>query len=754
VKIVAGLACLVGLAVAGAALVGSGVGGRLHDAGQVTPAPRPDPLQTQAASRQRDAAAAHGVSNVKPVLFGDLHVHTTFSSDAFLFSLPIIQGEGVHPPADACDFARFCSQLDFFALTDHAELLSPRQWRESRESVRACNAAAGDPDSPDLNAYLGFEWTDMAVDGSRTHYGHKNVIFRETADDAVPARPISAASNMMDGALRSMGVVGGVVLTALDWPRLRPSLDFNRYRREVAALPFCPAGVPSRELGLDCVEVAPTPRDLFSKLDEWDTDSLVIPHGTSWGIHAPPGASLAAQLDQHDPARERLFEVYSGHGSSEVFRPWRHVETGPGGERVCPAPSPGFEPCCHRAGELMRRACDDPASVACEQQVAQARSLFLEAGSDPRRFHIVPGVADADWLTCGTLTDGFLGAYLYRPRMSAQYGLALTRATRDGEARRFRFGLIASSDNHKARAGAGYKEFARKAMGDAWGPRLDLIEAVTPSEPRTAEGPIPFEEVAPGALVAPERGASFYSTGGLVAVHAESRERDDLFAALRRREVYGTSGDRILLWFDLLTEQGERLPMGSEVPFSDTPRFEVRAVGAWEQRPGCDPGVVERLGVERLEQLCLGECYRPASRRRLIERIEVVRILAQTRPDEPVVSLVADPWRSFSCPPDPEGCRVSFEDPDYASAGREVVYYVRALQAPSLAVGGDPLRCERDELGDCVAARPCYASGPDFDPQDDCLAPVQERAWSSPIFLKPERAGETVGIGGRSTPRS
>jgi len=31
----------------------------------------------------------------------------------------------VHPPADACDFARFCSQLDFYALTDHAEALNP-----------------------------------------------------------------------------------------------------------------------------------------------------------------------------------------------------------------------------------------------------------------------------------------------------------------------------------------------------------------------------------------------------------------------------------------------------------------------------------------------------------------------------------------------------------------------------------------------------------------------------------------------------
>ncbi len=81
------------------------------------------------------------------ILFGDLHVHTTYSIDAFLYGLPLFGGEGVHPPADACDFARYCSQLDFFSLTDHAEALR-RSAGESIESVRACNARAGDPPIP------------------------------------------------------------------------------------------------------------------------------------------------------------------------------------------------------------------------------------------------------------------------------------------------------------------------------------------------------------------------------------------------------------------------------------------------------------------------------------------------------------------------------------------------------------------------------------------------------------------------------
>ena len=37
-------------------------------------------------------------SNQTGIYFGDLHVHTTFSQDAFMFSLPMLQGEGAHPP--------------------------------------------------------------------------------------------------------------------------------------------------------------------------------------------------------------------------------------------------------------------------------------------------------------------------------------------------------------------------------------------------------------------------------------------------------------------------------------------------------------------------------------------------------------------------------------------------------------------------------------------------------------------------------
>jgi hypothetical protein len=53
-----------------------------------------------------------------------------------------------------------------------------------------------------------------------------------------------------------------------------------------------------------------------------------------------------------------------------------------------------------------------------------------------------------------------------------------------------------------------------------------------------------------------ERQETFFTTGGLAAVHVDSRSREGVWEAFKERETYGTSGPRILLWFDLITENG------------------------------------------------------------------------------------------------------------------------------------------------------------------------------------------------------
>ena len=97
--------------------------------------------------------------------------------------------------------------------------------------------------------------------------------------------------------------------------------------------------------------------------------------------------------------------------------------------------------------------------------------------------------------------------------------------------RRFRFGFIASSDNHSARPGTGYKEYARtrhdRAARRRRAPTRRACVAGEPEaptlEPRRFD-PSTMRGMGAFRIAETERQASFFLTGGLVAVHAEGRD--------------------------------------------------------------------------------------------------------------------------------------------------------------------------------------------------------------------------------------
>ena len=120
-------------------LVAIGSVGSYEGPGEISNTSTPKEIVSSRIQKQLDDKSKVGINDKKLILFGDLHVHTTYSSDAFLFSLPLMAGEGTHPPADACDFARYCSSLDFWSNTDHAEDLTPQDWQEIKDTVRQCN---------------------------------------------------------------------------------------------------------------------------------------------------------------------------------------------------------------------------------------------------------------------------------------------------------------------------------------------------------------------------------------------------------------------------------------------------------------------------------------------------------------------------------------------------------------------------------------------------------------------------------------
>jgi Protein of unknown function (DUF3604) len=718
--------------------------GRSRGAGTIEGAAIPGDAIAARGQAQGTAAAALGAPGDDRILFGDLHVHTTFSTDAFMWSLPIFGGEGVHPLADACDFARYCSGLDFWASTDHAEAMTPARWTQARESVRQCNSVNGDAQNPDVVAFMGFEWTQVGRTPA-DHYGHKNVIFSGLDDSEVSQRAIAAAGAASQ-TLRGSPLVLSRWIPFLDWRNRQDYFDFQRYVREIRAVPECDASTPSNQLPAECFETAATPRDLVDRLDSQGLDYLLIPHGTSWGFYTPPGTTLDKQLEaEQRPERQTLIEVASGHGNSEEFRNWRDVLVSADGQSgECPPATPAYEPACWRAGEIIRQRCTASGASAevCEARAAETRTRAANLGI---AYHlIVDGEQPTDWLDSGQCRDCFLPPFSHRPRGSVQYGLAITNFDSPDQQRRFHWGFIGSSDNHRARPGTGYKAHARLLHTEAAGANSDewRTRILGRQQPQSPEpNAITRDDLmnrAGFALVEAERQASFFTTGALAAVHTQGRTRAQIYDAMQRREVYATSGPRIMLWFDLLNGPNGDAAMGAQVQMNAAPRFRVRAAGDFKQAPGCPDFTAQGLSSDRLSRLCGGECYNPTNERLRITRIEIVRIRPQIRPDEDVATLIEDVWRTLPCNDQGQGCSVEFSDPEFTRARRDTVYYVRAIQEPTPRVNGANLRPTRDAQGATTAVDPCW--GDWRTPRSDtCAVNVEERAWASPITVNARR---------------
>ncbi|HEV8715728.1 MAG TPA: DUF3604 domain-containing protein, partial [Candidatus Binatia bacterium] len=429
----------------------------------------------------------------------------------------------------------------------------------------------------------------------------------------------------------------------------------------------------------------------------------------------------------------------SGHGNSENYRNFRARKFDTSGKPYCPEPQANYLPSCWQAGEIIRKRCkavglDD---AECDQRATEARQNYVQVDTIAG-WLTVPGTEVEDWLDAGQARDMFLPAFNYRPLKSAQYGLAIRNFDDPKEPLRYKWGFISSSDNHSARPGTGFKQYDRKRATEAFGERSEYWHKLLFGQKAyPAPRSVSVKNLPLGFGTAEfERLSSFWNLGGLVAVHAAGRTREAIWDALKRKEVYGTSGPRILLWFDLLNGKDKdgkevALPMGGETTMKQAPQFRVRAVGSFKQLPGCPDWVKQALAKKRLQKLASGECYNPSDARYAIERIEVVRIRPQNSPGESVDTLIEDNWKVFKCERNPAGCGVEFADPDFS---RDAVYYVRAIEEETPTVNGKNLRTTFDENGNAIEVTPCYA---DYrtEENDNCLGMVGQRAWSSPIYV-------------------
>jgi hypothetical protein len=86
--------------------------------------------------------------------FGYLHAHTSFS-------------DGSGTPEEAYQYAREIGKLDFFAITDHGELIIFWPWNKKWDKIKAAADANNIPGS--FVALWGFEWSNPLL-------GHMNII--------------------------------------------------------------------------------------------------------------------------------------------------------------------------------------------------------------------------------------------------------------------------------------------------------------------------------------------------------------------------------------------------------------------------------------------------------------------------------------------------------------------------------------------------------------------------------------------------
>ena len=229
-----------------------------------------------------------------------------------------------------------------------------------------------------------------------------------------------------------------------------------------------------------------------------------------------------------------------------------------------------------------------------------------------------------------------------------------------------------------------------------------------------------------------------FNPGGLVGVWAEENDREALFAALRRREVYGTSGPRITLrlfagWAladDLCARpdfaaaaSASGVPMGGDLP-TPVPRDGAPAFALWA---AADPGVPDDPGVP-------------------LERLQVVKLwLDGAEPREQVIDVagapVDDALDPATCRQRAAGphtlCRV-WRDPAFDPA-RPAVYYARVLERPSCR--WTTWACHRAGV-DC---RHAPSAGLEACCDPAVPAAIRERAWSSPIWYTPAVDGRRAG---------
>ena len=575
------------------------------------------------------AWAASADTHAKTALFGDLHVHTRYSFDAFLFGTMTTPDDAyrfakgdVIPHAGGFDI-QLDRPLDFYAVTDHAFYLG-------------MFSAWADPEHPDADDPGVLECVQASTPAER------GVAFRSCfAVLAAKGREEdsrSAWQAIQDAAERHNDPGSFTTFIGYEYTSSRNgNLHRNVFYRgsDAPPLPF------SR---LDSLN----PEDLWAWMDAQRNDSgidaIAIPHNAN--------GSNGNMFDLVKFAGEPLDDAY--------------------------------------AEQRMR---NEPLVEITQIKGTSDTHPFLSPNDEWADFEIFP-YQIASWAKSRPQGSYVREAWLNGLAMEATDGF-----------NPYRFGVVGASDTHNSGERFDEGKYVSK---------VGLLD----SEPER-RGSVPLAE-GNGFREVYNR---FFGASGLAGVWAPENTRAAIFDAFRRKETFATSGPRIKVRllagdFDdeladapdlLVRASATGVPQGGELTAPDgSPAFL-----AWA---AADP---EGTRLQRL-QIVKGWVEDDRSRERVydVACADGLEVDAESHrcPDSAATVDLAD------CSTTPNvgagELRALWRDPDY-DADAHAFYYVRVLENPTC----------RWSTWDAVRAG--------TTPRADLPTTIQERAWTSPIWVVP-----------------
>ena len=618
------------------------------------------------------ASVPAGLEGQRYAYFGDLHVHTTYSMDAFQFgtlatpddAYRYAQGEVIkHPGGFDMQLQR---PLDFYAVTDHgiylgvvragADTSTEISGYPAMQSIHNLNAAENltleSVPTRNFRAFIG-QFT-RAIAGSEPLKSEVDRIMRSTWADEIQA----ADRHYQPGKFTTFA--------AYEFSTTKPdggSMHRNVVFRDTESLPAMPF---NRLMSLD-------PEDLWNWMDDLREDegveSLAIPHnsnksnGQMFALTTWAGDPMTLEHNEKRMRNEPLVEITQVKGTSETH----------------------------------------PA---------------LSMNDEWAGFEIDPYVAGGGGLRIAKPAGGYV-------RDAMKQGLALEAA---GQGNPFQYGFIGSSDTHTGAGSFDESNFFSK---------IGLLDS-TPE----LRGSVPISDEDLEVLqltdanesmfyVAPDgrryllRNPSVYGASGLAAVWAEQNTRESIYDAFRRKETFATSGPRMRVRFfagydldDAMLNEADGMarayaqgvPMGSDLM----------------AKSGGAPGFMVWAARDSMSAP--------------LQRVQIIKgWIAEGKPRERVFDVVCsdglavDP-ETHRCPDNGAKVNVSdcaisadrgagelktlWQDPEFDEK-QNAFYYARVLENPTC----------RWSTWDAIRAG--------VPPRENLGVLIQERAWSSPIWLTP-----------------